>query len=91
MEVGRWGAGEEMDGTEVVDMGGRPPAVMLRVLVVEGVRWCRRRGWEKPEGSEVRVGSGMERAEAEEVLDATDAFWAARRRDSSRVRRLTCR
>lgn len=28
-------------------------------------------------------------AEVEDVLDTTEAFWAARRRDSSRVSRLT--
>jgi hypothetical protein len=29
------------------------------------------------------------RSDVEEVFETTDAFWAARRRESSRVRRLT--
>lgn len=36
------------------------------------------------------MGSWVEAvAEVEDVLDATDAFWAARSSDSSRVRRFT--
>lgn len=43
---------------------------------------------ESSEGSE--TGSWVEvAADADDVLDATDAFWAARSNDSSRVRRLT--
>lgn len=43
---------------------------------------------ERSEGSE--TGSWLEvAADADDVLDATDAFWAARSNDSSRVRRLT--
>lgn len=72
------------------------------MLAFEGVRWWRRfvvRGWEKPEvdvkcwdeGSGTWVDSVPDAlAEVEEALDTTEAFWAARRRESSRVSRLTC-
>lgn len=70
------------------------PAVMLRVLVLEEERWCRR--WEGAgcEGPERRwfapwsAGSGRP-AEVEEALETTDAFWAARSMESSLVNRLT--
>jgi hypothetical protein len=96
---GRTGAGDEMPGTD-----GAAVAVELRALVLDAVRWWRRvvvRGWEKPE-VEVRccwdddgsaatwVDSVPEAlAEVEDALDTTEAFWAARRRKSSRARRFT--
>lgn len=95
---GRTGTVEDIPGSGFVDT----PAVMLRVLALEGVRWWRRvvvRGWEKPEvevrccedGSGTWVDSAPDAlADVEEALDTTEAFWAARRSDSSRVRRLTC-
>jgi hypothetical protein len=72
------------------------PAVMERVLVLEEERWWRRWegvGCEGPERrwfvAEWSEGSGKP-AEVEEVLDTTDAFWAARSMESSLVNRLTC-
>jgi len=71
-------------------------AAVLRVLVEEEERWWRRAegmGWEGPERRWLEwwsVESGRPaRSEVEEVLETTEAFWAARRRVSSRVRRLT--
>lgn len=61
----------------------------------EGVRWCDRAvGIEKPEPDKRGVSgwtaSWVElAADVDEVLETTEAFWAARRRDSSRVKRLT--
>lgn len=61
----------------------------------DDVRWCRRAvGMEKPEpdnSDESAIGSCVDAAEVEDVLDTTEAFWAARRRDSSRVSRFTYR
>ena len=62
--------------------------------VVEEVRLCLRAvGMEKPEPDkreESLMGSCVEvPAEVDDVLNTTDAFWAARRRDSSRVNRFT--
>jgi hypothetical protein len=60
--------------------------------VVDDVRWCLAVGMENPE-PERRDCSATSwdelAAEVEEVLDTTEAFWAARRSDSSRVKRLT--
>jgi hypothetical protein len=99
---GRMGAGEE---TPCKDAVGRVPAtaVKLRALVLDAVRWCRRlvvKGCEKPEvevrcwddGSATWVDSVPDAlADVEEALDTTEAFCAARRSESSRVRRLTWR
>ncbi len=49
-------------------------------------------GWDGPEMMWLEfasVGSGKPVPETEERLDCTEAFWAARRAESSRVRRLT--
>lgn len=48
---------------------------------------------EKP-APDIRSGPGVPSAplaDVDEVLDTTEAFWAARKSDNSRVRRLTCR
>lgn len=55
-------------------------------------RWRRDVGMVKPEPvrSDGSLTSWVDVvAEVDEWLEATEAFWAARRRDSSRVRRLT--
>lgn len=69
---------------------------MLRALAAEEERWWRRvdgTGWEGPERRWLEWWSDASgrpaRSEVEEVFETTDAFWAARRRDSSRVRRFT--
>lgn len=94
---GLTGAGEDMPAIEVPETDPAV-AVKLRALVLEEVRWCRRplvRGWENPEPalrccSETWVDSAPEAvADVEEVSDTTEAFWAARRMESSRVSRLT--
>jgi hypothetical protein len=64
--------------------------------VEEEVLWWRRAvGIENPEpdkSEDSTMGSWEEVAlDVEEVLETTDALWAARRRESSRVRRFTCR
>lgn len=87
-----------MPAMEVVDT--EPAfATKLRALVLEEVRRCRRsvvKGWENPEpafrrcGSETWAASVPDAlADVEEALDTTEEFWAARRRDNSRVKRLT--
>lgn len=71
-------------------------AAMLRALAAEEERWWRRvegTGWEGPERRWLEWWSEASgrpaRSDVEEVLETTDAFWAARRRESSRVSRLT--
>lgn len=77
-------------------------AAILRVLALDPLRVCRRpldEGIEKPDPeSRCCLPSGMTGisaveaealAEVEDALEATEAFWAWRRRSSSRVRRLT--
>lgn len=71
------------------------PVVMLRVLVLEEERWCRRcegAGWLGPERRWFALWSAESGrpVEVEEALDATEAFWAARSIVSSRVNRFTC-
>jgi hypothetical protein len=65
--------------------------VWLRALALEGVRWWRGvpEGIEKPTPGNIESWAGSA-PEVEDVLDTTDAFWAARRRASSRVSRFTC-
>lgn len=73
-----------------------PIMAWLRALWLEDVRWCRRPlvdGIENPE-PEIKSVAGVPSApltlaEVDDVLDTTEAFCAARRIDSSRVRRLT--
>ena len=73
-------------------------AVRLRTLALEEVRWWAGARWWASPGpaavwypSAISAGSAADAlADVEDVLEATDALWAARRRVSSRVRRLTC-
>jgi hypothetical protein len=68
--------------------------VLLRVLVLDEERWCRRcegAGWLGPESRWFALTSPVsgKPAEVDEALETTEAFWAARSMESSRVRRLT--
>jgi len=70
------------------------PVVMLRVEVLDEDRWCLRwegTGWLGPERRWFALLSDASRnpAEVEEVLETTEAFWAALSKESSRVNRLT--
>lgn len=69
---------------------------MLRALAAEEERWWRLvdgTGWEGPERRWLEWWSEASgkpvRSDVEEVLETTEALWAARSMDSSRVRRFT--
>jgi len=69
------------------------PVVMLRVEVLDEDRWClwEGTGWLGPERRWLALLSDASTnpAEVEEVLETTEAFWAALSKESSRVNRLT--
>ena len=75
------GTGEEIPLREAAETD----PILLRVLELESVRTCR------PErGSIGGVGSVPVALGVDEVFERTDSLWAARRIESSRLRRLTC-
>jgi len=69
-------------------------AVKLRLLVFDEVRWWTgARWWARPGPDPTYVSPSWTDSEAlaevEDVFETTDALWAARRKESSRVSRLT--
>lgn len=77
--VGRTGAGDETD-CAMEDVDTKPgKAEKLRWLAFDAVRLCR------------LLSAPAVLADVEEALDTVEAFWEARRMESSRVKRLTCK